>query len=119
MTDAEMRRRIVLTLAGLHVTTAAGVPVAHEDVARAIVVALKEGARAAFSIASVGVGLPGRSARAFLRGAYHLDGKSAQPALHASMLAAVVATAIGAIAVIAALVFVLLVGSGPRRAGPL
>jgi len=75
----------------------------------ALVVAFKDGVRAALSIASVGVGLPGRSARAFLRGAYHLEGKSAQPALQASMLAAVVATAIGAIAVIAALVFMLLI----------
>jgi hypothetical protein len=74
----------------------------------ALVVAFKDGVRAALSIASLGVGLPGRSARAFLRGAYHLEGASAQPALRASMLAAVVATAIGAIAVIAALVFALL-----------
>jgi len=38
----------------------------------AIVMAFKEGVGAALSIASVGVGLPGRSARAFLRGCYGL-----------------------------------------------
>ena len=74
----------------------------------AIVVAVKEGARAALSIAGIGVGLPGRSARAFLRGCYHLDGAAAQPALRASYAAAVIATAVGTVAVIAALVAVLL-----------
>jgi hypothetical protein len=75
----------------------------------AIVVALKEGVRASLSIAGVGVGLPGRSARAFLRGCYRLEGESAKPALRASMVAAVVATLVGAVAVIAAFVAVLLV----------
>jgi hypothetical protein len=69
----------------------------------AIVVAVKEGVRAALSIAAIGVGLPGRSARAFLRGCYRLEGKSAEPALRASYVAAALATAIGAVAVIAAL----------------
>jgi hypothetical protein len=75
----------------------------------AVVVALREGPRKAFSIAGVSVGLPGRSARAFLRGCYHLEGKSAEPALRASMVAAVVATLVGAVATIAAILIVLLV----------
>jgi hypothetical protein len=75
----------------------------------AIVVAAKEGFRASFSIAGIGMGLPGRSARAFLRGCYRLDGASAQPALRASYAAAVIATAIGAIAVIGALVAALMI----------
>jgi hypothetical protein len=74
----------------------------------AIVVAVKEGARAALSIAGIGVGLPGRSARAFLRGCYRLEGAPAQPALRASYAAAIVATAVGSVAVIAALAAVLL-----------
>jgi hypothetical protein len=74
----------------------------------AVVVAVKEGLRASFSIAGVGMGLPGRSARAFLRGSYRLEGSAAQPALNASYAAAVVATAVGAIAVIGALVALLL-----------
>jgi hypothetical protein len=70
----------------------------------AIVVALKEGLGPAISVAAVGIGLPGRSARAFLRGCYKLEGAPAQPALRASYAAALVATAVGAVAVIAALV---------------
>jgi hypothetical protein len=73
-----------------------------------LVVAIQEGARPAMSIAGVGIGLPGRSARAFLRGSYRLEGASAEPALRASYVAAAVATAVGAVAVIAALVAVLL-----------
>jgi hypothetical protein len=75
----------------------------------AVVVALREGPRAALSIASVSVGLPGRSARAFLRGCYHLEGKAAEPALRASTAAAVVATLVGAVVTIAAILIVLLV----------
>ena len=66
----------------------------------------RQGGRCApsLSIAGVGMGLPGRSARAFLRGCYRLEGAAAQPALRASYVAAAVATAVGAIAVIGALV---------------
>ena len=71
-----------------------------------VVVAVKEGVRAALSIANLGVGLPGRSARAFLRGCYRLEAASAGPALRASMVAAVLATLVGAVAVIAAVVAV-------------
>jgi hypothetical protein len=74
-----------------------------------VVVAVKEGLRASLSIAGIGVGLPGRSARAFLRGCYRLEGRSAQPALRASYAAAVVATAVGTVAVIGALVAALMV----------
>ncbi len=75
----------------------------------AVVVAMKEGLRASSSIAGVGMGLPGRSARAFLRGCYRLEGASAQPALRASYAAAVIATAVGTIAVIGALVAALMI----------
>jgi len=71
-----------------------------------VVVAVKEGMRAALSIANVGVGLPGRSARAFLRGCYRLEAASAGPALRASYVAAALATVVGAVAVIAAVVAV-------------
>jgi hypothetical protein len=74
----------------------------------AVVLLLKEGLRPAVSIAGLGIGLPGRSARAFLRGCYRLQGHSAQPALRASYAAAIVATAVGAIAVIAALLAALM-----------
>lgn len=74
----------------------------------AIVVAAKEGLRASLSIGAVGMGLPGRSARAFLRGCYRLEGRSAQPALRASYAAAAVATAVGTVAVIGALVAALM-----------
>jgi hypothetical protein len=74
----------------------------------AVVVAVKEGLRASLSIGAVGMGLPGRSARAFLRGCYRLEGRSAQPALRASYAAAVVATAVGTVAVIGALVAALM-----------
>ncbi len=74
----------------------------------AIVVAFKQGASAALSIASVGVGLPGRSARAFLRGCYGLTEASAGPALRASYVAAALATAVGTAAVVVAAVAALL-----------
>jgi hypothetical protein len=69
----------------------------------AVVVAVREGALAALSIAGIGMGLPGRSARAFLRGCYGLQGESAAPALRASFIVAGFATAAGAVAVIAAI----------------
>lgn len=68
-----------------------------------VLVGLKQGPRAVLTIAGVGLGLPGRSARAFLRGCYHLEGKSAARALRASYLAAAISTFIGALAVIAGL----------------
>jgi hypothetical protein len=74
----------------------------------AMVVAWKEGVRPALSIVALSIGLPGRSARAFLRGCYGLDGRAAGPALRASYVAAVIATGIGAVAVIAAILVALL-----------
>jgi hypothetical protein len=68
-----------------------------------IVVALKEGPRAGLGVVRAGSGLPTRSARAFLRGCYRLEGDAARPALLASYVAAGIATAVGAVAVIAAL----------------
>jgi hypothetical protein len=68
----------------------------------AVVVAVREGAASAGSIASLAVGLPGRSALAFLRGCYRLEGEAALPALRASYVAAAVATLIGAAGVMAA-----------------
>jgi hypothetical protein len=73
----------------------------------AIVVAIKEGGASAGSIAGVAVGVPGRSARAFLRGCYRLEGEAAAPAMRASYVAASIATLIGALAVIGALVAVI------------
>jgi hypothetical protein len=74
----------------------------------AVVMALREGPRSALRIAGASVGLPGKSARAFLRGCYHLEGKAAQPALRASLIAAIVATLVGAVATIATILIVLL-----------
>jgi len=69
-----------------------------------IVVAVKEGVRRAATIGAVGMGLPGRSAVAFLRGCYRLEGRSALPALRASYFVAIIATLLGAVVVVAALV---------------
>lgn len=75
----------------------------------AVVVAFKEGARSSVALVDIAMGLPTRSARGFLRGCYRLEGKSAEPALRASYVAAVVATAVGTVAVIAAVLVVALV----------
>jgi hypothetical protein len=75
----------------------------------AVVVAAKEGLGKAASISTLAVGLPTRSAEAFLRGCYRLEGEAARPALRASYVAAGIATLVGAVAVIAALVTALLV----------
>ena len=71
----------------------------------ALIVAAKEGVGKALSIPGVGVGmgLPTKSARAFLRGCYRLEGAAAEPALRGSFVVAAVATGAGAIAVIVAL----------------
>jgi hypothetical protein len=74
----------------------------------AVVMAAKAGVRAGLSVASVGIGLPGRSARAFLRGCYGLEGDPAAPAMRASYVAAAAATAVGALAVISAILIALL-----------
>jgi hypothetical protein len=69
----------------------------------AIVAAFKEGPAAALSIVGLAQGLPTRSAKAFLKGCYGLTGEAARPALRASLLAAVVVTLVGAMAVVAAI----------------
>jgi len=74
----------------------------------AVMVGLKEGPVAGLSIVGASVGLPGRCARAFLRGCYRLEGRSAEPALRASYVAAVIATLVGAVAVILALLLLVL-----------
>lgn len=75
----------------------------------ALVVAIKEGLRASFKVLTVAVGLPGRSARAFLRGAYRLEGAAADPPLRASYTAAVIATIVATFAVLFAVVVVALI----------
>jgi hypothetical protein len=76
----------------------------------ATVVAAKEGFAKAFSLGTVGVGmgLATRSAKAFLRGCYRLEGGAAEPALRASYVAAGLATLLGAVAVVGAVVAALL-----------
>jgi hypothetical protein len=69
----------------------------------ALVLGLRNGAQAALGVSQLAVGLPVRSARAFLRGAYGLDGESAQKAIRTSHVAAVVVTLLGAIAILAAI----------------
>jgi hypothetical protein len=69
----------------------------------ALVAAVKEGPGAAISIFGLAQGLPTRSAKAFLKGAYGLTGDAARPALRASLVAAVVVTLVGACAVVAAI----------------
>jgi hypothetical protein len=66
----------------------------------ALVVAWKDGAAEAFGLVSLGVGLPGRCARAFLRGCYRLVGSRADKANGVATAAAVVATLIGAVAIL-------------------
>jgi hypothetical protein len=73
-----------------------------------IVLAAKEGLRPALSVATVASGLPGRSARSFLRGRYRLEGESARPALRASYAAAVIVTLVGAVAIIGAIAWAIL-----------
>ncbi|MBV9949859.1 MAG: hypothetical protein JOZ69_23660, partial [Myxococcales bacterium] len=74
----------------------------------ALLLAVKESRRAALSVIGVGMGLPSRSARAFLRGCYGLEGPAAQPAMRASYVAAAGATSVGAVAVISAILVLLL-----------
>jgi hypothetical protein len=63
----------------------------------------REGAAAALGVSVLATGLPGRSARAFLRGAYGLDGATAAKAIRLSHATAIVATLVGALAVLGGL----------------
>ncbi len=60
------------------------------------------------SLVNLAVGLPTRSSIAFLRGTYRLEGADAKPALRASYVAAVIATLFCALAMLAAVTFVVL-----------
>ncbi len=70
----------------------------------ALVVAVTEGLSSSAALFRQGMKLPGACARAFLRGAYHLHGKSADRAMRAGYLAAVVFSVMVALAVMAALI---------------
>jgi hypothetical protein len=70
----------------------------------AVIVAIKEGGAAAMSLTTAAVGLPTKSAKAFLRCVYGLDGVGAKKALSASHVAAVIATIVGALVILAAIV---------------
>lgn len=73
----------------------------------AIVVAGKEGARAALGVLDLG-SVPGRATRAFLRGCYRLEGERATRASATATTGVVLATALGAAAVIASVVALVL-----------
>jgi len=66
----------------------------------AIVLAVKEGARAGVQVFKVAVGLPSRSGRAFLKKTYRLEGTEAQRVLLSSYVVAVGATIVGTIALL-------------------
>jgi hypothetical protein len=74
----------------------------------AVVVAFKEGLAAAWAVLDL-VSVPGRATRAFLRGAYRLEGERAKRALATSATGVLVVTSLGLAAVIAT-VFVLAFG---------
>jgi hypothetical protein len=74
----------------------------------AVVMAVREGASAALSLAGASIGLPTRSASAFLRGAYGLQGDAARPAMRAGYFAAVAVSLAGAFFVVAVTISALL-----------
>jgi hypothetical protein len=74
----------------------------------AVVSGLKDGFGAAFGVLALANGLPTRSAKAFLRGAYRLEGARAKRALGASYVTAVVATLVGAVAIIATVIAIVI-----------
>jgi hypothetical protein len=63
----------------------------------AVVIAAREGLRAALSLGRVMSGLPTRASRAFLRGCYRLEGERADAALATSFVAVIAATIIAAL----------------------
>jgi hypothetical protein len=69
----------------------------------AIALAVQRGKRGSVGVSQLAVGLPGRSARAFLRGAYGLDGAGAVRATRTSHVTAVIVTLLGAFAILAAI----------------
>jgi hypothetical protein len=74
----------------------------------AVVLGFKEGLGATIGLFQLGVGLPGRCTRAFLRGCYRLEGARVEKANGSATAAAVVVTILGAVAVFVAAVFVVL-----------
>ncbi len=66
----------------------------------AVVVAFEQGVGAAFGLTRLGVGLPGRCTRAFLRGCHRLDGPRAEKANRVATAAAILATLGGAVAIL-------------------
>lgn len=74
----------------------------------AVVVAAKEGVRAALALPGALEGLPSRATLAFLRGAYRLAGAPAKRTLAESRLGAILATLGAALVVVAAIVLVAL-----------
>jgi len=69
-----------------------------------VVVAIKEGARAAFELPAALSGLPTRATKAFLRGCYRLEGDRAKKALGTSYVGATVATLFFSVLVLVAIV---------------
>lgn len=76
--------------------------------AGALAIALTEGVAPALAMMRAGVGLPGRSARAFLRGAYQLHGAGADRALRVAYVTAIVASLLSALVILAAILAVVL-----------
>jgi hypothetical protein len=77
----------------------------------AVVLAVKDSLGAAASLLGLGVTLPARCVRAFLRGCYRLEGPRAEKARATSTAAAIAATVVGAIGILTAVVaFVLATG---------
>ena len=74
-----------------------------------VVLAFKEGVGSVVGLARIGSGLPTRSARAFLRGAYGLYGQDADRAVRASYVAAIIGTLIAALSILGSLVALMLV----------
>ena len=68
----------------------------------AVVVSFKEGLAAGLGVLGL-ASVPGRSTRAFLRGCYRLEGERAKSALATATTGVVVATALGLLAVLAAI----------------
>jgi hypothetical protein len=68
----------------------------------AVVLAVKEGLGGTLALLQLGVGLPGRCTRAFLRGAYQLDAARVEKANRSATTMAVVATFVGAVMILGA-----------------
>lgn len=74
----------------------------------AVVVAAKEGVSSALAIVQLATEVPGRATRAFLRGCYGLDGQRAQAARGTAFAGAALATLLGALFVLAAIIALVL-----------